>query len=98
MYVEVDILGKITSQFLSYKTSTFRCLDLSRHVGHGDIWRRKWERLEQHRVSIISLQAAVHPEYMLRALITKEEEEHELNMFDNRMLRRILEPTRPEVT
>jgi hypothetical protein len=22
-------------------------LDLSRHVGRGDIWRRKWERLEQ---------------------------------------------------
>jgi len=27
--------------------STFRCLDLSRHVGHRDIWRRKWERLKQ---------------------------------------------------
>jgi len=70
--VEVDILGKITGQFLAYKTSTFRCLDLSRRVGRGDIWRRKWERLEQHRASTISLQAAVHPAHMLRALITKK--------------------------
>jgi hypothetical protein len=45
--VEVDILGKITSQFLAHKSSTFRCLDLSHHVGCGDIWRRKWEWLEQ---------------------------------------------------
>ena len=66
MYVEVDILDKITGQFLAHKTSTFRCLDLSCHVGHGDIWRRKWEQLEQYRASTISLQAAVHPEHMLR--------------------------------
>jgi hypothetical protein len=45
--VEVDILGKITGQFLAHKSSPIRSLDLSRRVGHGDIWQRKWERLEQ---------------------------------------------------
>jgi hypothetical protein len=70
--VEVDILGKITGQFLAHKTYTFRCLDLSRRVGCGDIWWRKWERLEQHRVRTINLQTAVHPEHVLRALITKK--------------------------
>jgi hypothetical protein len=72
--VEVDILGKITSYFITPKISTFRCLDLSRLVGRADIWRRKWERLEQHRASTISLRAAVHPAHMLRALITKDDD------------------------
>ena len=45
--MKVDILGKITGQFLAHKSSTFRCLDLSRRVGREDIWRRKWEQLEQ---------------------------------------------------
>ena len=45
--VEVDIIGKITGQFLTHKSFTFPCLDLSHCVGHGDIWRRKWEWLEQ---------------------------------------------------
>ena len=45
--VEVDILGKITGQFLTHKSSTFRCLDLLRRVGRGDNWQRKWEWLEQ---------------------------------------------------
>jgi hypothetical protein len=27
--------------------STFRCSDLSRRVGRGDIWRRQWELLEK---------------------------------------------------
>ena len=56
--VEVDILGKIISR---PQLSTFRCLHLSRRVGRRDIWRRKWEWLEQHRASTISLQAAVYP-------------------------------------
>ena len=30
----------------SLTSSTFRCLDLSRRVGRGDIWRQKWERLK----------------------------------------------------
>jgi hypothetical protein len=32
--------------FLAHQSSTFRCLDLSRRVGRGDIWRRQWELLE----------------------------------------------------
>jgi hypothetical protein len=28
-------------------SSTFRCLDLSRRVGRGGIWRRQWESLKQ---------------------------------------------------
>jgi len=27
-------------------SSTFRCLDLSRCIRRGDIWRQKWERLK----------------------------------------------------
>jgi len=27
-------------------SSTFRCLDLSRRVGRGDIWQHKWEHLK----------------------------------------------------
>ena len=45
--MEVGILGRITGQFLAHKSSTFHCLDLSRRVGRGDIWRRRLERLEQ---------------------------------------------------
>jgi hypothetical protein len=43
-------LGKILGySFSPIKTSTSRCLDLSRRVGRGEIWRRQWELL-QNRV------------------------------------------------
>jgi hypothetical protein len=32
--------------FLAHLISTSRFLDLSRRVGRGDIWRRRWELLE----------------------------------------------------
>jgi hypothetical protein len=37
--------------FLAHESSTSRCLDLSRRVGRGEIWRRQWELLE-NRVTI----------------------------------------------
>jgi hypothetical protein len=43
-------------------SSNFRCLDLSRCVRRGDIWRRKWELLkhkEGEQGCTISLKAAV---------------------------------------
>jgi hypothetical protein len=40
-------LGKILGySFSPIKSSISRCLDLSRRVGRGDIWRRQWELLE----------------------------------------------------
>jgi hypothetical protein len=40
-------LGKILGySFSPIKVPTSRCLDLSRRVGRGDIWRRQWELLE----------------------------------------------------
>jgi hypothetical protein len=47
-------------------------LDLSLRVGRGDIWRRKWERVENReggQGSTKSLKAAVQPGHWLRALI-----------------------------
>jgi hypothetical protein len=35
-------------------SSTFRCLDLSRRVGCGDIWRWKWERLKLRGVNRVA--------------------------------------------
>ena len=76
---KVDILGKITCQFLAHKSSTFHCFDLSRRVGRGDIWRRKWERLEQgehNKPSGCSASGAYAP----GPGCEEEEEELETNM------------------
>jgi hypothetical protein len=56
--VEVAIVGKITGYF-SPIVPPFPARGLPRRCRRGDAWRCKWE-LPEHRVSTISLQAAVH--------------------------------------
>ena len=48
-FLDVALKSKFWQNYwliFSSKSSTFRCLDLSRRVGRGDIWWRKWERLK----------------------------------------------------
>jgi len=74
--VEVSISRQnYRSSLLPTNSSTFRCLELSRHVRRGETSGGKSGNslTTIYRVGTISLQAVVHPQRTLGALNMKEE-------------------------
>ena len=78
--VEVGISRQnYRSSFSPINSSTFHCLELLCHVRCEETSGGKSGNRILYRASTISLQAAVYPEHMLRALNMKEEERRRLN-------------------